>query len=332
MSDFGQSSNLSVAPSRKIRHSFLNPRPLVLQDWLFLALKVVGGIICIYFYFHSPVPGVSIACLAVAAAALSVHQDPNPWQKALWLLLMGGFLWVELHAIRIDRAEANRHAQEDRAEQNVQFQAVRDQQNEAFSATAESLQTAIQGIQSTLKTSNTLVRLSQPQAVMHVQRVEFSPLPTELKPGIEYWFNIQLMNRGLAPAKNTHFESHVYVTNAEDVDAQKLLAAEFEKTWATDHWKSGLSSSGEESFRSANHTMSQEEIEGMRTGKDSIYVLSRVEYSDDQGRWRTDDCEFVQNVKGTFSSTVMHWCGVFKKQRYPAPANYKSLTSPPEQP
>lgn len=83
----------------------------------------------------------------MVAAALSLHKDPRGWQKALWLLLIGGFLWVELHAIRVDRAEADRHAEEERAAQEKNFSDVRTQQNKNFGTTAKTLETAISGIQ-----------------------------------------------------------------------------------------------------------------------------------------------------------------------------------------
>lgn len=333
MCEFDGPNNADFTLASNPKPSYLNPRPLVLQDWFFLGLKIIGGITCIHFYFHSPVPGVSVACLAVAAAALSIHRDPNPWQKGLWLLLIAGFLCVELHAIRTDRAEADRHSQEERTEQNNQFKDVRDQQNKEFSATADSLQTAIQGIQSTLNTSNALVRLSQPQAVIHVQKVEFAQVPTELRAGQEYWFNIAMENRGLAPAEKKHTIARAFVAKADNRNAQIKMVENFEKIWLTDRWVSGVSSSGEESFTSASYTPSQEDIQGIRSGEDSIYVLSRVEYSDGQGRWRTDDCQMFQNNPKTgFDAQVRHWCAVFKKQRYPAPPNYASLTAPPTTP
>jgi hypothetical protein len=54
-------------------------------------------------YGHLPPPGYSVACIAIAAALMSVHDGMKSLQKSLWLVLMAAFLAIELRAISKDR-------------------------------------------------------------------------------------------------------------------------------------------------------------------------------------------------------------------------------------
>jgi hypothetical protein len=49
--------------------------------------------------------GYAIALIAVVAAVVSIQGEMAGWQKALWMLIIAAFLWVEFRAINNDRIE-----------------------------------------------------------------------------------------------------------------------------------------------------------------------------------------------------------------------------------
>jgi hypothetical protein len=73
----------------------------------FLALEFAFIPLALWWvpYKHLPSPGWAVAFIAVAAAAMSVHDEMRGWQKGIWLLIIGFFLITELRAISKDRAE-----------------------------------------------------------------------------------------------------------------------------------------------------------------------------------------------------------------------------------
>jgi hypothetical protein len=93
---------------------------------------------------HLPLPGWAVAFMAIAAAAMSVHDDMKPWQKGVWMLIIGAFLITELRAINKDRAESNAQALRDRLAQETAFGAVRRAQDIDFAATAGALSKSIE--------------------------------------------------------------------------------------------------------------------------------------------------------------------------------------------
>jgi hypothetical protein len=60
--------------------------------------------------------------VAVLAAFMSIQEGMKGWQKAVWMLLMGAPLIVEVRSIRVDQAEANAQAIKDRANQEEKLQ------------------------------------------------------------------------------------------------------------------------------------------------------------------------------------------------------------------
>lgn len=77
-------------------------------------------------------PGYSIGVLSVVAAVMSVHPDMQPWQKGLWMLVIGAFLVVEFRAINKDRSD-NQTAQNN----------ARTEEAKAFKRIADGINTAI---------------------------------------------------------------------------------------------------------------------------------------------------------------------------------------------
>ena len=74
-----------------------------------LAAAYLSGL---WFYSNwLPTPGVSIAIIAVVAASMSVHPDLYGLHKAFYMLIIGGFLVLEILSIN--------HAQVEQARKSV---------------------------------------------------------------------------------------------------------------------------------------------------------------------------------------------------------------------
>lgn len=77
------------------------------RNVFFLVLSLLCFIPILWWvpYSHLPPPGWAVALIAVAAAAMSVHDEMKGWQKAIWLIVIGAFLVMEIRAIKKDRNE-----------------------------------------------------------------------------------------------------------------------------------------------------------------------------------------------------------------------------------
>ncbi|MGB7548355.1 MAG: hypothetical protein WBM14_11445 [Terracidiphilus sp.] len=115
-----------------VRAWFTEPR-----QRLFVAVQSVCVLVACtffgcFFFGRLPPPGVAVAILAVVAAAMSLHRGMRGSHKALWMLIIGAFLVIELLAIVHERNEQNEQ----------QAQALKDERNR-FSDIGQGIKTAI---------------------------------------------------------------------------------------------------------------------------------------------------------------------------------------------
>jgi hypothetical protein len=294
-----------VSSDRPKKHPFWNKTFTLLELVLILLISWWTP------YHHLPAPGWAVAFIAVAAAAMSVHDDMKRWQKGLWLLIIGGFLVTELRAISKDRMESQNQAEADRKAQN-----------ENFAETAKGLTTVINGIGSTLQAANTTLLQTQPHAAIRFDSFEFTPgsAPSQFASNSPYSFNYHYLNGGSITATNIKILVETYVAKVDDKESQLELVRKFEKTW--NFGSQTLSSSSVlvpnyPSFSTAHRTFTDDEIKEL-TPSGTIYYLLRFEYSDNTGRWRTDACGSFQRSSPTqIDMNVFHPCYVFQKFRYP---------------
>jgi hypothetical protein len=91
------------------------------RHWFFTLVQF-SAIACLaYWWRNLPVPGYAIGVLALLAAVMSIHAEMRPWQKAVWMVLFGAFLFVEFRAIDKDRAEYAAAERAKRAEEQAEF-------------------------------------------------------------------------------------------------------------------------------------------------------------------------------------------------------------------
>ncbi|MGD0868869.1 MAG: hypothetical protein ABSB88_04915 [Bryobacteraceae bacterium] len=102
-----------------------------------------------YWEWQLPSPGKAVAGLAVVAAIMSV-REMKAWTKMLWILLLCGFLHVELRAIDADR----RTHDEGQA-------TARETENRRFNTTVQGLTTTINGMKTVLGQTTAALTLSQ---------------------------------------------------------------------------------------------------------------------------------------------------------------------------
>ncbi len=131
-----------------------------MQHWVFLFVQAGIAVAAVIFWIHLPPPGWAVALLAGVAAAMSIHVDMRGWQKALWMLLIGVLLVIELRAISKDRRDSDSKAQAVHDQQQQAFQKVLDAQDKDFKATAKSLTDAYaqsqQQFETTMRQSKTI--------------------------------------------------------------------------------------------------------------------------------------------------------------------------------
>ena len=80
-------------------------------------------------------PGICHRLVALVAALMSIQDHMQGWQKAIWMILIGLLLIVEMRSIKADRARADALALKDRDNQDGNFRQLRQQEDREFAAT-----------------------------------------------------------------------------------------------------------------------------------------------------------------------------------------------------
>jgi hypothetical protein len=96
------------------------------RHWVFILLQLVALGVAIYWLRWLPPTGYAVAAVAGLAAAMTVQTEMQPGHKAAWMLLVGGFLFIEFRAINKDRADFALQELLRRKEENAKFQAIAD--------------------------------------------------------------------------------------------------------------------------------------------------------------------------------------------------------------
>jgi hypothetical protein len=64
--------------------------------WVMIALFSLGYL---WWCFHIPSPAKAATVLAVIAAIMAYRGEPEGFEKLFWMLVLFGFLFVELHVL-----------------------------------------------------------------------------------------------------------------------------------------------------------------------------------------------------------------------------------------
>jgi hypothetical protein len=266
---------------------------------------------------HLPLPGFAVGIIAFLGAVMSVQPSPmRPRQKFIWLILIGAFMVTELRAIRKDRNDSNVQALKDRNEQDQKFQGIRDAENKQFQTTAGRLTEAINGIQSTLDAANATLIQTKPHAFVRFAGIDLAgEQPTRIEPNHDYGMNVHFIDDGDASARDVQMLFKVYITKADDLEAQQNIVKDFEAAWTKGEAKNigDVITAHEPRFLTMNRTFKPEEF---NVPRGTIYWVLRFEYTDDVGRWRSDACKSVQWSPKQLDSNISHPCFIFERSRY----------------
>jgi hypothetical protein len=290
------------------------------QKWLFLVLQVLGVIVAAIWYrtSHIPPPGYAVAVLAFAAALMSLQKDMVDWQAAIWMLLIGFLLVIELKAIRIDRETTTRDALSERAAQDLHFSDIRKRQDadfkkltEGFSATLAQNEKEFSATQralaSTLKSAEITRSQTKPYARLHVDHTIFAPVPNN-----RLEFHVFVVNDGAETPTKVSILTRAYPRDKVDSEIKAI----FESDWKTQAKAAPGEMSPHEIFQMQD-TVSEltgDEAAAVAEGKKVVVYITRLAYSDSAGRWFSDQCSVAVARGGR-----PHLCSFLNTQRYAAP-------------
>ena len=94
-------SSLVIARTKALLLTPLSPRWFVNRGWFIC--QIVFASWTIYLSKHLPVPGISVAVLGLLAVVATFERDPSSFQRAIWIFIATGLLFIEVNAIRSDR-------------------------------------------------------------------------------------------------------------------------------------------------------------------------------------------------------------------------------------
>jgi hypothetical protein len=245
-------------------------------------------------YGHLPPSGWAVAFIALAAAAMSVHNDMKGWQKGIWMLIIGAFLVTELRAINKDRHDSERQVNLDRQNQYTAFEGIRAAQNSEFTVTANGLNAAISGIDSTLKTANATLRQTAPHALFGEPHNDWGN--AVFKPGQQFRYNVGIENIGNDDAKSLRVYSSMYFGAPNDPGTQQKLHLQFEEEWKSRKpARTGYISAGSPQFQTFTSPVFRiDDIQQISLSKLTIYTFTRISYVDRGGVWYSDTCNSLQ--------------------------------------
>lgn len=262
-----------------------------------------------------PLPGVSIGILGVVAAVMSLRGEMRPVEKTAWIVILTMLLVAELRSITKNNAQVA----SDREVQNRKLQTLNNELSQSISENQSRFRATIDGLGATLSRVDKTVRQTEPHALVRFENFAFTPEPSKIEANARYRFNTYFVNGGTENASRLNILTRIYVAKPDDRNAQKKLAAQFEREWGQEpHIKGETVIPNALSFRTDDKTFTSEDVRGFNSGKATIYYLVRFQYSDETGRWRSDTCRSFQNNDGSIDLTVSHPCRVFENQRYAA--------------
>src|SRR4051794_31285131 len=87
-------------------------RPYLAAQLIFAATAFTFFAVWVFNSWLPP-PGVAVALVGVVAATMSIHAEMGNYHKALWMLIIGAFLVIEIFAIK--HAETEQAAKQEAA-------------------------------------------------------------------------------------------------------------------------------------------------------------------------------------------------------------------------
>jgi hypothetical protein len=302
-----------------IRHLSMSKSSL-----FFLFLQMIGVLLIAWSWaFRLPPPGYAVAVLAFVAAAMTFQEDMRGWQKAIWLLLIGGLLAIEMKAIRMDRKIAACEALKDRAAQDQHFTEIRRGQDADFKTVTEGFSKTLaqnekefsatqRALEATLKAANITLKQTLPYAQLHVTRTELEPRGADLAIG-QLILHVFVINDGNQNASNITVLTKAYVP-----DKSSDIKQTFENDWKTlaKKMRGDIPPHQPLQMLDTSIQFSDKEMTDILQGTKAIVYITRIAYSDSTGKWFSDNCSLAFPRLGK-----PHVCSYLNDQRYEAPVD-----------
>jgi Ca2+/Na+ antiporter len=149
----------------------------------------------IYWFFHIPSPGKSVAALAVVATVMTVRGDLSGLEKTFLTLVLFLFVFIEIKAIDKDRADNARQQREFFRAQEENFGSVTKQASNNFAETTRGLSTAIDGLNGVLGITQEVAKLSKENLENITGGDSYAYLMPEFVPGAS-GSSVNLFNNG----------------------------------------------------------------------------------------------------------------------------------------
>ena len=292
------------------------------SPWMGVPLWLACGVLTLYWFYHIPPPGYAIGALAVVAGIMSV-REMKTLAKVSWVFLLISLLVMEFRAIDKDRSDNEKNQIDFFNAQKGGFQGIATQADGNFKETAKGLDGSIQGLKEVLGTTQSIFKQTIPHAAMRQIGfvIQNEPVaPDIFKPGVKYVFNFMYINNGNRAATMIKRKAEIYIAKPDDLVTQQDLARKFEKGWSeTKSVEKPLIIQPQiPGFWTETFELSDTEVSNLVFNGDTIYVLRRMEYSDETGKWWTDRCDHYQRDEHQIYIQVMHSCLVLMNDRYPS--------------
>lgn len=281
------------------------------QHRFFLYVQCLAVVVAGVMLFVIPPPGWAVAIIAILAAAMTVNEGMQPPQKAIWMIVLGMFLVVELIAITHDRSANERKALSDRAEQDSKLAQIRKQEDVEFVATIRGLNAAIQTstdqfrqttdwLAQNLNTEKATFEQTRPSAAIFLGLKDVDGPFDLAKPRKPFSVIVQFKNSG-DTARKVLIAGHIYVATQNQTEAAKQIIPQFENWWShltpTENPEDLLPKDPIEHLaRFTKNGFTEKEAKEMVSHTSMLYVMYRMRYTDTTGVWEEDRCAWIASV------------------------------------
>lgn len=301
---------------------------------IFHLVQAVCVLLVGYFSYHLPSPGVAVALLSIVAATIGFAPVTKGWEKAIWMVIIGGFVCVELRAISTDRASTQASVSATQTAQTKAFNEILQNQNQNFSETAQQLkqsmtsnqeefEATLKKLDSNLMAQKLIIAQTRPKAYVNYKDADFSTAqPMSRIPLRPFFFNVMYENLGNDSAINIHTLGQVYVAPSSQSAARGVVQRKFEDAWNArfrTYSPGKLLAAGSHAFKSFESPgFTELEVSALTNHQGQIYFAFRVEYSDNTGTWVSDSCQKSVNGDMLELPTEFIHCDFFNDPRYRA--------------
>jgi hypothetical protein len=270
------------------------------HPWTGRAFVVAALTAILFFFLHTPAPGIAIGVLGAVAVIVSM-RELSANGKIFWVCVIFLLLWFEIKAIRTDRAETNKQQLSQRDEQNKAFEKVLAEQNADFQATARTLEQV-------METGHATLQNTTPHAVIDITGI--LPSQPALVAGAKIGINVYFRNVGNEDTNEVNYSAGIYIEPPNDLKAEGIITKSFEELWKAHH---GLITNGDviphaPPFWNTFSTpeLSQDDVDALHNGTKVVYVIARARYQDHSETWVTTECHWLQDVMNP--NVVLHPC------------------------